>query len=644
VPDITTRTSYRLRDVVLDVGAYTLRRNGRVIRLERQPMELLILLVQRRGELVTRAEIVDLLWGKDVFVDVETGVHTAIRKIRQALRDPTDAPTFIETVPGKGYRFVAPVETVTPATVSSAAPVDSPREVPPVRSGAQWAQSLMAVAFLLVALAALASFVGWPAVRRVGFTATDAPLTIAVLPFDLLGGDSANAYIAAGLMEDTIASLGGIDPGRITVIGRTTMQAYRGTSKSPAEIGRELGADYLVEVSVRVEGEQLRIVCRLVRPADQLVVWSKTFDRVVASTFGVQEELSRSIADDVRIRLTPAASQVLDRRESRNEQAFDHFSRGRGAFNRRTPEAMLEAVAEFRRATEVDPEYALAWASLAMAHAARPINSDADPRDAFPLARAAAQRAAALDPDLAEAQQALGHVRWMLEWDWAGAETAFRRAMALNPSFGLAHQTLGHLLSQSGRHADATAEMRRARELDPLDPVAAALSSQVAFQARDFQEALALARRAIELSPGFWFGYQMQAQAEAQLSSPDAAMQSVAKAIQLSGQNSKPVSLQGYLMGRTGHAAEARALIRSLESQVARTYAPPYAVALVHAGLDDRDRAFHWLERAYAVRDVHLIFLTVDPKWDPFRADPRFAAILARCGFMPTRRPASAAR
>jgi TolB-like protein/DNA-binding winged helix-turn-helix (wHTH) protein/Flp pilus assembly protein TadD len=649
MPDPTTRASYRLRDVVLDVGAYTLRRNGRVIRLERQPMELLILLVQRSGQLVTRAEIVDLLWGRDVFVDVETGVHTAVRKIRQALRDAPDAPTFIETVPGKGYRFVAPVEPLTPD--AAAAPADGARvetapmqvptaqdgprlaAVPPVRSRREWAQSLVVVACLIGALAALASFVGWPAVRRVGFAGPDEPLTIAVLPFELLSGDPANAYLADGLMEDTIASLGRIDPGRITVIGRTSMQAYRHTTKSLAEIGRELGADYLVEGSLRVEGEQLRITGRLVRPTDQVQVWSKSFDRVVGSTLGVQEELSRSIADQVRIRLTPAASQLLDRRHSRNAEAFDHFLRGRAAFNLRTPEAMRDAVAEFRRATDLDPEYALAWASLGMALTSRTINSDADPRVALQLARPAVQRAAALDPELAEAQQALGQVRWMLEWDWAGAEAAFRRAAALDPSFGLTHQSLGHMLSQSGRHAEAEKELRRARELDPLDPVPAALSSQVAFQARDFAGALALARRAISLNPRFWFGYQMEAQAEAQLSSADAAMQSVAQAIRLSGRNSKPVSLHGYLLGRHGHATEARASIASLDAQAAQMYVPPYAVALIHAGLGNRDGVFDWLERAYAVRDVHLIYLPVDVKWDPYRSDPRFVALLARCGF-----------
>ena len=412
------RLTYRIRDVVLDLAAYELRRNGRPVHLERQPMELLILLVERRGQLVTRAEIVDVLWGKDVFVDVETGVHTAIRKIRQALRDASETPTFIETVPAKGYRFVAPVEVLTPeAGSASAAPAVGPAPQPaPILPSAGQGHGRERARSRVGPIGRCgcrpAPGPGRPGkLHRLaghaagGVSGPDEPLTIAVLPFELLGGDPANAYLADGLMEDTIASLGRIDPGRITVIGRTSMQAYRGTSKSIAEIGRELDADYLVEGSLRAEGGMLRITSRLVRPADQVQVWSQSFDRVAGGTFGVQQELSRSIADHVRIRLSPAANQALDRRHSRNEEAFDHFLRGRAAFHLRTPAGMRDAVAAFQRATELDPEYALAWASLAIAHAgARPSTADADPRVALQLARQAAQRAAAIDPELAESQ------------------------------------------------------------------------------------------------------------------------------------------------------------------------------------------------------------------------------------------------
>jgi Flp pilus assembly protein TadD len=224
-------------------------------------------------------------------------------------------------------------------------------------------------------------------------------------------------------------------------------------------------------------------------------------------------------------------------------------------------------------------------------------------------------------------------VHWMLEWDWAAAEAELRRAVELDPNAAMTHQSLGHMLSQAGRHAEAEPSMRQARELEPLDPVPYALSSQVAFQGHKPDEALALATRAIELNQNLWFGYQMLGQAHEQLGHPDSALDALSAAIRLSGRGSKPVSLQGYIFARMGRTAEARAVLASLEETSRERYVPPYAMALVHAGLGEEAAMFDWLERAYAVRDVHLMYLTVDPKWDPYRLDPRFKALLARCRF-----------
>lgn len=636
--------TFRIRDVVVDLAAYEVRRDGRPVRLERQPMDLLILLVERRGQLVTRAEIVDVLWGKDVFVDVETGIHTAIRKIRQALHDPADAPVFIETVPGKGYRFIGPVEELSGQATASVmveprpavddAPAALPVEVaePVAASRAGWARRVWVVAAILLASAALASVAGW-SWRRSGEPGVAGRVVIAVLPFENISRDADNDYLADGLAEDTIVSLGRIDPDRVSVIGRTTMLAYRGTRKSLAEIGRELGADYLVESSLRAESESVRITSRLVRAIDQVQIWSESFDKTRGNVLSVQQELSRHIAEQVRATLSPARHLALGRRHSRNEEALDYFLRGRAAFYVRTPAAMRQAVAAFRQATEADPEYALAWAGLATAQASRVLNSDADPREVLPLAREAAMHAARIDPDLPEAQHAVAYLRWVLEWNWPAAAAGFHRALELDPSYGLAHQALGHLLSQMGRHAEGAAELQRARELDPLDPVRAAISSQVAFQAQDPRTAALHAERAIELNPGFWFGYQMLGQAREQLGQHEASLKAALRAMELSGRNSKPVGLYGYTLARAGRTAEARALLASLEQRSREQYVPPYTMALIHAGLDDQAAVFDWLERAYAVRDVHLMYLPVDPKWDPYRADRRFVALLARCRF-----------
>jgi tetratricopeptide (TPR) repeat protein len=294
---------------------------------------------------------------------------------------------------------------------------------------------------------------------------------------------------------------------------------------------------------------------------------------------------------------------------------------------------MQRAIDAFERATVADPAYALGWANLAMAYGTSPINSDVDPGRVFPDAREAALRAVAANPDVAEAQHALGHVKWAFEWDWPAAEAAFRRAIELDPSYSLVHLVLAHLLSQTGRHPEAEPFMRRARELDPLNPLSYALSSQVAFQALDYPGALQHANRAIALDQEFWIGHQMRGQALAQLGDDDLALKALATAARLSGQNSKPLSLTGFVLGRSGRTAEALDVLGALETASRHRYVPPYALALVHAGLGDAPAAFEWLDRAYAARDVHLMFLTVDVKWDRYRSDPRFGELLARCGF-----------
>ncbi len=655
--DAGRRETVRFRDFVLDVGAYELRRNGHRVRLERQPMDLLILLVARQGQLVSRNEIVDTLWGKDVFVDVENGVNTAIRKLRQALRDSPDTPAFIETVPGKGYRFIAAVEAEpadqVPAPSPDVALPPSDVTTPTSTSGGDTASANVAikvpgvavggpaaatrpgarVVVAALAVAALAGAVLWQWTR---LRDSDTRLTIAVLPFDNLSGDPETEYLASGLTEDTIVSLGRIDPERVSVIGRTSMIAYKGTTKSLAEIGRELGTDYLVESSLRAESSQLRITARLIRVRDQVQVWSASFDSNTRSILGLQQEISSAIAEQVRTRLSPERQQALARRHTQNADAYDLLLRGRHFLNQRTPEAMQRAIDAFERATVADPTYSLGWANLAMAYGTSPINSDVDPRRVFPHAREAALRAVATNPDVAEAQHALGHVKWAFDWDWPAAEAAFRRAIELDPSYALVHLILAHLVSQTGRHAEAAPIMRRARELDPLNPLSYALSSQVAFQARDYTGALQHANRAIALDQEFWIGHQMRGQALDELGDYDLALKALATAARLSGQNSKAISLTGYILGRSGRTTEARDLLGALEMASRQRYVPPYALALVHSGLGDADAAFEWLERAYAARDVHLMFLTVDVKWDRHRGDPRFKNLLARCGFIAT--------
>ena len=544
-------------------------------------MDLLILLVQHRGELVSRRDIVERLWGPDVFVDAETGVNTAIRKVRQALGDATLLPSFIETVSGRGYRFIAGVEVVQPAPPAEPSPA----------------------------------------------------VTVAVLPFDNLARVPEHDYLADGFTEEATTALGQIDPEHLRVIGRTSVLTYKGTRKSLADIGRELGATYLIEGSIRAEGQRWRITARLIRVLDQVQIWSASFDSEPSSMLEFQRELCKAIAELIRLRLSPERLTSLERRQSRSPEAYDLYLRGRHFWNQLTPQTNRLAVEHYARAAELDPEYALAWSGLADAFASSPMNADAPPLEMGPLGRDAAARAVASGPEIAETQTSAGMVNYWLEWDWGASESAYKMAIALDPSYALAHRMLGVVLGSGGRHVEAREAMRRARELEPLQPMSHALSAHVALLARDYPTGLELARQATVVGPAFWIGYYQLAWAYERMGESERALDALKDAEASSGGNSKMISLRGYILAGMGRIDEAAQVLNTLKAIARERYVPPYAVALIHVGLREDAHALDWLEQAHKVRDVHLVWLPMDPKWDALRGEARFRDLLGRCGF-----------
>ncbi|GAC1694173.1 MAG: hypothetical protein NVS9B5_37020 [Terriglobales bacterium] len=409
--------------------------------------------------------------------------------------------------------------------------------------------------------------------------------------------------------------------------------AYKRTTKTVAEIGRELDASYLIESSLRAEGERLRITCKLIRVRDQVQVWSESYDSEPRSLLTFQCELSGAISQQVRLRLSPDRLRGLARRQTQNAEAHDLYLRGRHFWNQLTPVTTKRASEYYARATALDSEYALAWSGLADAFSASPINGDAPPLVAAPRAREAAARAVNAEPKLAEAQTSLGLVKFWFDWDWASAETAFRNASAIDPSYPFVHRMLGILLAHMGRHDEAKAVIRRARELDPLVAVEHALSAQVAFVGKDYAAAVQFARQSIVVDPEFWIGLFQLGQAYVELGASELALDALNNAGRFSGGNSKVISLRGYLFAKLGRTNEALQVLNTLEAIARDRYVPPYAMAQVHLGLRHWDYALEWLERACDVRDVHLVLLPADPKWDPVRDDARFVSLLKRCGF-----------
>ncbi len=408
--------------------------------------------------------------------------------------------------------------------------------------------------------------------------------------------------------------------------------AYKRTTKTSATIGREVDAAYVVESSIRFEANRVRVTSALIHASDQVQLWSASYDSEPSSMLAFQRELGTTIAEQIRLRLSPERLESLTRRQTRNPQAYDLYLRGRHFWNQLTPATTRQAVEAFSRATELDPDYALAWSGLADAYAASPMNGDAPPLAAWKLAREAAAQAVRAEPRLAESHSSLGFVHFWFDWTWPDAEVAFRKSIALDPSYAFAHRMLGVLLGHAGRHPEAEAEMKRARELDPLNAMHHALSAQVAFVGRDNAAAVEFARQAIVVDPRFWIGHFQLSQAYEQLGEAALALAATDEAGRLSGGNSKAISLRGYILAKQGKPTEARDVLKTLAARSRDRFVPPYALALVHEGLGEHDAALDLLERAVEIRDVHLVSLPVDPKWDALRASPRFGELLRRCG------------
>src|SRR4051794_26389493 len=569
---------YYFGEYHVDTSKRLLLRNGDSLALTPKVFDTLLYLLQHQGKIVEKNALMHAIW-PDTAVE-ENNLSQNISNLRRILGDERGANQYIATIPGKGYRFTAAVETV-------------PR----------WVEVF------------------------------SEKVTLAVLPFENLSADPEREYLADGLTEETSASLGQIDPEHLSVIGRTSVMAYKRTAKTVAEIGRELNAAYLIESSLRAEEKRLRITCKLIRVRDQVQVWSESYDSEPRSLLTFQRELSGAIAQQIRVRLSPDRLNGLARRQTRSAEAHDLYLRGRHFWNQLTPATTKRASEYYTRATAIDPGYALAWSGLADAFSASPINGDAPPLVAAPRAREAAAHAIQAEPDLAEAQTSWGLVQFWFEGDWSSAETAFRNAIAADPSYPFVHRMLGILLAHMGRHEEAQAAIRRARELDPLVAVEHGLSAQVAFVAQDYTAALQFAHQSVVVDPEFWIGMFQLGQAYVELGESELALEALNNAGRFSGGNSKVISLRGYLFAKLGRTDEALQVLNTLETIAHDRYVPPYAMAQIHLGLGRWDDALDWLERAYEARDVHLILVPVDPKWNPLRNDARLVALLKRCGF-----------
>ena len=608
--------SLKFDDLELDLGSYQLRRNGSVIKLERIPMELLILLASRNGQLVSREEIIEKLWGKDVFVDSEHGVNTAIRKIRNALQDDPEEPRFIETVVGKGYRFVAPLAAVPEERVLAAT---SAGHRPHLRL-------FLLVATCVLAALSVGTYVGLRYVWS-GGSARGGRTMLAVLPFENLTGDPDQEYFSDGLTEEMITQLGRLDPQQLGVIARTSAMSYKHSSKAVDQIGRELGVNYILEGSARREGGKVRIAAQLIQVRDQSHVWAAEYDREMQSVLQLQSEVADAIGNEVRLKLAPERRVHSPNPRVLNPEAYEAYFKGRYFIEKWTEEGTRVGREYFEQAIQKDPNYALGYAGLADSYVWG--RAGLPPEEALRRARVAATKALELDDTLGEPHAALGQIKFVNDWDWAGAEAEFKRAIELNPNDTNALHMYSHYLLSMGRMQESLQVSKQALEHDPVSPT---MQLHLGFQyltARQYDLAIPQYLKVLQADPSLPDAHNQLAVAYRQKGMLD---QSVAEYLQvetLLGMTPEQISELKAAYGRSGIRGFWLTVLEFTEAS-GESKISPYQIASYCAILNKKDESFEWLEKAYMAHDAGLVAIKTDSDFDNLHSDARFADLLRR--------------
>jgi TolB-like protein/DNA-binding winged helix-turn-helix (wHTH) protein/Tfp pilus assembly protein PilF len=602
-------------DIELDLGSYQLRRAGRSIRLQKQPMELLILLVEKQGQLVTRDEIAARLWGALPPSDAERSVNTAIRKIRLALKDDPDKPHFVQTVVGKGYRFISPVAVVG----AHVRQVPSVLEIEPTktRPGPRW------IAIGAVILLFLAAGIWWRWLRSPAVQTIQA---IAVLPLRNLSGNPAEEYFADGMTDELITALAGIRSLRIT--SRTSSMQYKASREPLPRIVKALNVNAVVEGSVVRSGSRVHITANLIQAQTDRHLWTRSYEGDIRDLISLERDVARSIAAEVNATLTPQEQARLAKPRPFNPEAYDAYLEGRFYWGMRTGASLNRSLQFFEQAIQKDPSNPLSYAGVADTYNMLADYTVLPARDALPKAKAAARKALEIDDSLAEAHASLGWTLLHFDWDWTGAEREFRRAIELKPGYASSHQWYAELLVSTGRFDDALAEMRRAQEFDPLSAVIHIGIGRMLYLARRYDQAVSQLQTAVELYPNFVYSriYLGSCYEQQKLYAPALAEFEAAGALI----KQKSTVGQAHLYAISGRPSDAERILAELERAPNAT--DPFFLAGVYAALGNRDRAFALLDSAYQEHSSFLILIKVFPWMDPLRSDPRFAHLTARMG------------
>jgi TolB-like protein/Flp pilus assembly protein TadD len=604
--------------------------------VQQQPMKLLEVLLEHPGEVVTREELRSRVWPNESFGDFDQALNIAIGKLRSALGDSAENPRFIETLPKRGYRFIADVSVVG----ADAHTRDLPGPELKAEPGHQLQGTGLAVAPkrqlwllhpVIVALAVVVSLSilsVWRFRSRGG--APTGIRSLAVLPLENLSGDASQNYFADGMTDELITDLAQISA--LRVISRTSVMAYKGARKPLPQIARELNVDAVVEGTVLRSGDQVRITAQLIEASTDKHLWSQSYEGELRETLALQSRVASAIADQIRINLTPQEQAALKNVKVVNPEAYESYLKGRYFWNKRTAEGLKAALAYFKQAIEEDPKYAPAYSGLADTYALLGDWQYAvmTPKQAFPEAKAAALKALELDSTLGEAHNSLAFVLEGFDWDFDAADKEFRRAIELNPGYATAHHWYAWHLSLLGRFDEAIAEMKKAQNLDPLSLIINADLAELLVLAHHYGESIAQSRKTIEMDPNFALAHNQLAQAYLQEHMYEEAITELKKAVQLSGDSPTCMANLARAYVASGKRSEAEKLLGDLKRRSNPAYSNAPEIAIIYVSLGDTDQAMTWLEKGYEERFNPGVLLR--PGFDPLRPDSRFQNLVHRIG------------
>jgi TolB-like protein/DNA-binding winged helix-turn-helix (wHTH) protein/Tfp pilus assembly protein PilF len=611
----------------LDLRTAEIYKEGKRIKLQEQPCQVLALLIERPGEMVSREELRKKLWPTDTFVDFDHGVNIAINKLRDALGDSPEKPRFIETLPRRGYRFIAPVDApkISRDGEPSAQVTSSPAEQ--AGSGSiTWRRALLPALLALSLVVVFFSIFRYWRER----SAESSIRSLAVLPFENFSGDPSQEYFVDGMTDELTTNLAKIKS--LRVISRTSAMKYKNVRAPLAEIARTLRVDAVVEGSVVRSGDKLRITAQLIDARTDRHLWAEDYNRDLRDVVAVQDEVARRIAQEIRTTLTPEERAQLTSQRQVNPEAYEAYLRGRYFWNKRTEEAVRKAIPYFEQSMSKDPNYPLAYDGLADCWLSLGWYGYLSPKETFPQAKAAAMKALELDATLGEAHTSLAFANMNYDWDWSAAEREFQKAIELNPNYANAHHWYADYLSAVGRHEQAVTESKRALELDPLSPIINAWLGWRYFFARQYDLAIEQYLKTLEMDPTFVPAHLVLGQGYEQKSMTEKAIDELKKAVSLSGGSSLYVSSLAHAYAIAGRRSEAEMLLRQLNERAQNTYVPSFHIAIIYAGLGQKHQALVWLEKGYQERSTWMVWLRVDPRLDVLRSDPRFQDLLRRVG------------